>query len=91
MLLAMANLQIRVDEKLKNDAQQVANDLGMDLTTAVRVFLKQMVNTQGFPFRPDLDQFYSAKNQKALNASIEQLNNGNVISKTLDELQSMAK
>jgi DNA-damage-inducible protein J len=84
----MANLQIRIDDKLRDEAQQIANDLGMDLTTAVRVFLKQMVNDRGFPFRPDLDPFYSTKNQEALKVSIAQLNAGEVISKTLDELQN---
>lgn len=84
----MANLQICIDDKLRDEAQQIANDLVMDLTTAVRVFLKQMVNDRGFPFRPDLDLFYSPKNQEALKVSIAQLNSGEVISKTLDELQN---
>ncbi|PIT09846.1 hypothetical protein BGI40_01790 [Snodgrassella communis] len=84
----MANLQIRIDDKLRDEAQQIANDLGMDLTTAVRVFLKQMVNDKGFPFRPDLDPFYSPKNQEALKVSISQLNAGEIVSKTLDELQN---
>lgn len=84
----MANLQIRIDDKLRDEAQQIANDMGMDITTAVRVFLKQMVNDRGFPFRPDLDPFYGPSNQKALKASIAQLREGELISKTLDELQN---
>ena len=87
----MANLQIRVDDDLRDRAQQVANDMGMDLTTAVRVFLKQMVNDQGLPFKPALDPFHSPKNQEALKVSIDQLNDGKVVSKTLDELQEIKK
>lgn len=85
----MANLQIRVDDNLKDQAQQVANDLGMDLTTAVRIFLKQMVTDRGLPFKPELDQFYSPKNQEALRESIEQGENGQFIQKTLSELRAM--
>ncbi|HAW44913.1 MAG TPA: type II toxin-antitoxin system antitoxin, RelB/DinJ family [Sutterella sp.] len=48
----MVNLQIRVDDTLRDDAQKVAESMGMDLTTAVRVFLRQLVNENGMPFRP---------------------------------------
>lgn len=51
----MANLQIRIDDDLRDKAQQIAQDLGMDLTTTVRIFLKQMVHNHGLPFIPKLD------------------------------------
>ena len=38
-----SNLQIRLDSNLRNEAQGVLNDLGMDVSTAVRIFLKQVV------------------------------------------------
>ncbi|QNT78444.1 type II toxin-antitoxin system RelB/DinJ family antitoxin [Entomobacter blattae] len=82
----MANLQIRIDDELKNKAQQIASAMGMDLTTAVRVFLKQLVHERAFPFRPDVDPFYSPENQKILKESIDQLGKGQVISKTINEL-----
>jgi len=85
----MVSLQLRIDESLKNQAQQVASELGMDLTTAVRVFLKQMVNDQALPFRPQLDPFYSEGNQKALAKSLASLNAGERISKNLSELESL--
>ena len=87
----MINLQIRIDDKLKEDAQKVANDMGMDLTTAVRIFLKQMVTDRAMPFRPDLDPFYSAKNQEMLKASIAQIETGKAVTKTLSELEDMEK
>jgi len=48
----MVNLQIRIEDGLKDDAQKVAESIGMDLTTAVRVFLRQLVMENGMPFRP---------------------------------------
>jgi len=89
--MTMANLQIRIDEDLRTQAQQVAGALGMDLTTAVRVFLKQMVAEKALPFRPVLDPFYSASNIQALKKSIAQLDAGCVVSKTLEELDAMAQ
>ncbi|CAK7193039.1 hypothetical protein COMNV_01250 [Commensalibacter sp. Nvir] len=85
----MMNLQIRIDEDLKEQAQQVANDLGMDLTTAVRIFLKQMVRTHGLPFQPQLDPFFLPQNQAALKRSLHQLKQGKTVTKTLNELQEL--
>ena len=41
---------INLDIELKKSAQELFTDLGMDLTTAVTVFLKQAVREQGLPF-----------------------------------------
>jgi len=87
----MVSLQIRVDKELRNQAQQIASDLGMDLTTAVRIFLKQLVNNKGLPFRPELDPFYSPGNQHALKASRNSLKAGHVVTKSMDELEGMLK
>jgi len=41
---------INLDSDLKKSAQELFSDLGMDLTTAVTIFLKQAVLNQGIPF-----------------------------------------
>ena len=41
---------LSLDPDLKRDASILFSDLGMDLSTAVSVFLKQAVRVQGFPF-----------------------------------------
>lgn len=51
----MANLQIRIDDALKTQAQAISNDLGMDVATAVRIFLVQMVRERALPFTPSLE------------------------------------
>ena len=52
----MALLQIRVDEELKNQASSIYNELGIDLSTAVRMFLKKSVIEGGIPFDTKVDQ-----------------------------------
>jgi DNA-damage-inducible protein J len=44
------NLNVRVDKDVKQSAEAVANALGMNLSTAVNIFLRQMVNHDGMPF-----------------------------------------
>ncbi|MBQ4133347.1 MAG: type II toxin-antitoxin system RelB/DinJ family antitoxin [Desulfovibrionaceae bacterium] len=85
----MANLQVKIDDQLRIDAHNVASSLGLDLATAVRMFLKQMVRENGLPFRPTNDPFYSAENHEALRRSAAQMNEGQVVVKTLDELRSL--
>ena len=85
----MANLQIRVDDSLKDQAQVVIQNMGLDLSAAVRIFLAQVVKENGLPFRPTNEPFYSAKNQEALRRSAAQVEAGQVVTKSLEELRSM--
>lgn len=89
--MAMANVQIRVDESLKTQAQAVATNMGIDLASAIRMFLTQMVKENGLPFQPSGDPFYSTKNQTALEKSIRQLNAGQTVTKNIEELEIMAR
>ena len=46
----MANLQVRIDDTLKAQADALFASIGLDTSTAVRVFLKQSVLRGGIPF-----------------------------------------
>ncbi len=48
--MASTLVQIRVDEKLKDDVVAVYDQLGLDLSTAVRIFFKKSVAEKGIPF-----------------------------------------
>lgn len=50
--MTVSRLNIRIDGELKEQAKEVYKDMGMDLTTAVTVFLKQSVREQRLPFQP---------------------------------------
>jgi addiction module RelB/DinJ family antitoxin len=49
------NVTIRLDRKLKSNAESMLKDMGMSLSTAVNIFLKQTVRQREIPFRIDLD------------------------------------
>ena len=42
--------QIRIDADLKKDANELFKELGMDMSTAVNMFLRQCVLYEGIPF-----------------------------------------
>lgn len=62
----MANLNIRVDDTLKKEAEAVFNDIGLSLSAATTIFLKQVVRCNAIPFELRADPFYSAENQSRL-------------------------
>lgn len=53
--MANATLTIRIDDDLKREAAEVADYYGLDLSSVMRAFYKQMVNTRRIPltFAPD--------------------------------------
>ena len=46
----MANLQVRVNDELKAQADLLFSSLGFDTSTAVRIFLTAAVENNGLPF-----------------------------------------
>ncbi|MFI3115028.1 MAG: type II toxin-antitoxin system RelB/DinJ family antitoxin [Clostridia bacterium] len=46
----MANVNIRVDSEIKKEASELFSTLGMDMSTAVNIFLRQAIYNKGIPF-----------------------------------------
>lgn len=43
-------IQIRTDEEVKKQAKAIFEDLGLDLSTAINIFLKKCIREEGIPF-----------------------------------------
>lgn len=54
-IMSTSTLTIRIDSALKNEAAEVADYYGLDLSSVTRAFFKQMVNTRRIPltFAPE--------------------------------------
>ena len=48
--MATANLNIRTDKEVKAAAEAIFEELGMNMTTAVNIFLRQTIRENGIPF-----------------------------------------
>ena len=48
--MAITNINIRIDSEVKSKAQEVLDSLGLDMTTAINIFLRQAIWQQGIPF-----------------------------------------
>jgi DNA-damage-inducible protein J len=85
------NLNIRIDREVKEQAEEFFGELGMNMTTAVNIFVRQSLRMRKIPFEISLqpDPFYSESNMAVLRESIQQANEGKFVTKTLEELRAM--
>ena len=44
------NLNIRIDKNVKESSEKVFEDLGLNMTTAINIFLRQVIRVNGIPF-----------------------------------------
>ena len=82
-------VNVRMDADLKREFDKVCNDLGLTMTTAVTILAKKMTREKRIPFEVSMDPFYSESNMAAISHSLKQLEEGKVITKTLEELEAM--
>jgi DNA-damage-inducible protein J len=45
-------IQIRIDEQTKSEAASILKEMGLDISTAVKMFLKAVINEKALPFQP---------------------------------------
>lgn len=48
--MATANLTVRMDADVKQQAEELFSSLGMNLTTAINIFVRQSIEAEGLPF-----------------------------------------
>jgi len=87
--MPMLTINIRIDADLKNKSEMILEDMGLNMTTAFKIFLKEVIRSHSIPFQIKSDLFYSESNQKALAESIKQFESGNTVVKTMGELREM--
>lgn len=75
------NINIRVDEKVKNNAEAIFNELGFNMSTAMNIFLRYTIRYGGIPFDLRID-----KPNKETLLAIDDVNNNRNMSKTFDNV-----
>lgn len=88
--MAQTLVNIRMDEELKRSMEQTCQELGINMTTAFTIFAKKMSREKRIPFEVSIDPFYSDANIQALEESIQQLRQGKIVKKTMQELEEMS-
>ena len=69
-------INFRIDEDVKKDAEIVLNDLGLTMSAAITVFLKKVGREHRIPFDLTADPFYSAENVNYLKSIMDDVRAG---------------
>ena len=88
----MAQVNIRIDDSLKEQGEKLFNAMGMSFSSAISIFVSQSVREGGLPFSvtTKTDPFFCESNMKVLRASIADMEAGrNIVRKTMAELEAM--
>ncbi len=72
----MGQISMRIDDNVKKKAEIACEALGMNMTTAINIYLVKLGNEMRIPFDVSVEPFYNPANQKVLEASIQQLESG---------------
>lgn len=82
--MAQTNINIQMDDILKQQFNHLCNELGLNMTTAINIFAKTMVRQQRIPFEISLD----IPNTETLIA-IDDVNNGRNFSKSFHSVAEL--
>lgn len=82
--MPQTNINIRMDETLKQQFDHICNELGLNMSVAVNIFAKTMVRQQKIPFEVSLD----VPNPETL-AAIDDVNNGRNLSRTFHSVEEL--
>jgi DNA-damage-inducible protein J len=74
----MAQINIRIDDELKARADNIFEELGLNMTTAFTMFVRQTIRQGGIPFEitTKTDPFFIFENMKVLRHSIKEADEG---------------
>ena len=88
----MTQVNIRMDEQVKSQAELIFEDLGLNMTTAINMFIKKVIRENGIPFDLKADPFYSSSNMTELVRRAKDFDFGNaeLIVKSMEDLEAMA-
>ena len=80
--MSHVSMNIRMDSDIKKLAQELFSNLGMDMTTAINIFLRQAILHDGLPF-----PVQNVKFNKTTTAAIEDVENGKNLSPVFNSVK----
>ena len=88
----MKTVTLRMDDSTKDELDQILASMGMNIATFYNLYTLRTIRDRKIPFEITAaeDPFYSDSNMRHLQRSKEQIRQGKVVVKTMEELEAMA-
>lgn len=72
----MTQINFRIDDDIKSNAEKALKEMGLNMSTAITMFLVKVGREKRIPFEINADPFYSAENIAELEKRVSDLKNG---------------
>lgn len=82
--MSTSNINIRVDSEIKQQAEAIFSELGINMSTAMNMFLRHSIRYGGIPF----DLRLNIPNDDT-QAAIDDVNNNRNISESFDSIEAL--
>lgn len=79
----MTTIQIRIDEKTKKGAKKVFDKLGIDLSTGIKMYLKQVTLRKGLPFLALTENGFTPEEEQEIIKAAEEAKRGINVTKPM--------
>lgn len=77
----MTQVNFRIEDEIKTNAEVALKEMGLNMSTAITMFLVKVGRERRIPFEITADPFYSAENIAELERRVQNINNGSAILK----------
>ena len=72
----MTQVNFRIEEEVKNNAEQALKEMGLTMSAVITMFLVKVGRERRIPFEINADPFYSAANIAELERRVASVKNG---------------
>ena len=88
MSKSQSTIQLRIDAKTKREAKKTLGDLGLDMSSAVKLFLRNVVITQSIPLDLITENGYTVREELEMLASAAEAKKHGKRFSNVDELMA---
>lgn len=87
----MTIVSLRMEEKMKKELEDMCEAMGMNITTFFMIYAKRALRDRKIPFEivAPSELFYSKENIESIKESKQQIKEGKIVQKTMQELEAM--
>jgi DNA-damage-inducible protein J len=80
----MATIQLRIDDATKKSAKSILDKLGIDMTSAIKIYLKQIVINKGIPFKLLTENGLTIEQENEILKAAKEAEKGKGVTKAMD-------
>lgn len=77
----MTQVNFRIEDNIKADAESALKEMGLNMSTAITMFLVKVGRERRIPFEITADPFYSAENIAELERRVQGVSKGTAVLK----------